>query len=89
MELLHLNLSSTDPLQLCYPTWPDVLLLSSAQERYWFCTAPANLHDPDSALELQRFASSFAAWQAVKLDFNNSSFYTLQLNYLHGPTPCV
>ena len=45
---------------------------TDAQERYWFCTAPANLHDTDSAAELLRFAASFAARQPVLLDVSRA-----------------
>ena len=45
---------------------------TDVQERYWFCTAPANLHDTDSAAELLRFASSFAARQPVLLDVSRA-----------------
>lgn len=45
---------------------------NDVQERYWFCTAPATLHDTDSAAELLRFASSFAARQPVLLDVSRA-----------------
>jgi len=46
--------------------------VNDVQERYWFCTAPANLHDTDSAAELLRFANSFAARQPVLLDVSRA-----------------
>lgn len=38
------------------------------QERFWFCMAPANLRNPVSAAALLRFASKYAAKQAVPAD---------------------
>ena len=39
----------------------------AAQERYWFCNAPASLHEPEAAAQLLRFAGTYAARRPVAL----------------------
>ena len=38
-----------------------------AQERYWFCNAPASLRDPRNAAALLHFAMRYAAKEPVAL----------------------
>ena len=42
--------------------------LSDAQERFWFCMAPANLRSPSSAAALMHYAKKYAARQPVSAD---------------------
>ena len=53
---------------------------NDVQERYWFCTAPANLHDTDTLAELLRFANSFAARQPVLLDMSRAGSVSVPKN---------
>ena len=43
---------------------------SDAQERFWFCMAPANLRSPASAAALMLYAKKYAARQPVSADIS-------------------
>ena len=43
------------------------VVYGAAQERYWFCNAPASLHEPEAAAQLLRFAGTYAARRPVAL----------------------
>lgn len=45
-----------------------MIICADAQERFWFCMAPANLRNPVSSAALMRFAKKYAAREPVGAD---------------------